>query len=121
MNLYLLTYTGPGDTEFKLVDKIAWDYIFSPAPDFPDGEYVVKENPPPSVVECIKRSYGDDMEEYLEQVQATTGSWQNDRALAVTYFINDKEAHFFSCDQLEEFLAEHPEIRIIGAAPWSVY
>lgn len=117
MNLYLLTIAYGKDIEFKLIDQTAWDYIFSDPPVFKKGKYELLETPPASVVDCIKRSFGSDMEPELEKVKVTSGSWENDRALAMTYFVGEEETHFFSHQELNKFLSEHPEIKIMGE--WS--
>lgn len=70
-SLYLLTMSGQGDTDIKIVDKETWDWIFS---DFTgDGE---DPNVPQSQIKLRSEQYDDE-----DIVSITSGSYENDRAL----------------------------------------
>lgn len=79
MKVYILILTGQGDTYVRVIDKEAWEWIFSPSPSFPAGKYEAFDpTTPQSVLDALKKEYKDSN---APDVRVSSGSCDNDRAL----------------------------------------
>ena len=112
--LYLINLSGQGDHELKLVDKITWDWINNPdmgrSENDDKGIWNDKVCPESVRLELWKEYCEDEDEIAYEdyEVDITSGSYNNDRALiAPSIKVNDEEAFFDSIKDLNEFMKKH--------------
>jgi len=82
MNVYLVTLEGGGDRYIKVVDQETYDWITSDDMGRPEGEDNSSswedQLVPASQIAKMKKQRGED----YEPVSITSGSWDNDRAIA---------------------------------------
>lgn len=80
MKVYLITLTGQGDTDVRVVDQETWDWVTSNDPGQAHGE-AGKSGWVDTLVPAsqIKKQKAD---KYGSKVHLTSGSWQNDRMMA---------------------------------------
>ena len=103
--LYMLTLSGQGDTEVKLVDKETWDWI-NEAPSYFKGKsrQTSVHQCPASILERIRKAQEDP--EYVPCI--TIGSPDNDAALlSPAVEIDGEEASFFSMAAAMKFIRTH--------------
>ena len=112
VNAYLITLSGGGDIEYKLVDKETWDFIWSDKDDIPD---IVKKD--------IFREFKSDKTfakwEDVDQDHFCGDSW-NDRALCICPYLLGKRSTFYDIKSLQKFI-DNNNIEIISEDKGSIY
>ncbi len=96
MNTHLVSLTGQGDHDFKLVSKDVFEWIVSPVV-FKPGEHSKEDELPTTVFQEMKKEFGDEP----FGVRISSGSPDNDRALAAP------GQRFSSMNELLQHLKEH--------------
>lgn len=92
MEIYAVILSGMGDFQGAVVDKDTFEWITSPRPDFPEGEPSMYETLPFNVKEA--RTDGHD------ETYVTTGSYENDRALAIASTVQGYEPSYGSFKEM---------------------
>lgn len=110
-NIYLLTLTGQGDTEIKIVDKETFDWIFiSPFGDSWVGNnedrscpLFIRERKYTLYYDELKNDYSSVDEFYPELAYS---SYENDKAIWAPGLIGEKgeELYFFSTKEAYEYI-----------------
>lgn len=126
--MYLLSMSGMGDVDLRLVDKETWDWIHLPHPNFPDGKYSMDDPVVPDVVKqnlfkaCFSKDRFDDEPARWEDVtiNVTTGSCENDRMLQAYGYVGDTQCQFFSIKELNKFVKENG-IEIVDEIEGCIY
>lgn len=72
-NVYLVICEGQGDTEIKLINEEAWNWMLSPFDDA-KGEYSYNEDVPESILKTFNCSEP-------KSISVSCRSYENDRAL----------------------------------------
>jgi hypothetical protein len=112
----LLHMSGQGDDYYRLVDRLTWEWVFSPRPRF-NSHFSAKENPPDAVKQGWWAAHYDPKQAAWPEfefkrwedvvVHVTSGSCENDRALSCYNVIDGKCAEFHSLRQLQQFMKKH--------------
>lgn len=123
--LYLISLSGGGDDQKKLVDKETWDWINSPRPNFGDtNSFYELDTIPASTRERLVKQHDENKWEGdgdFDGVMVTTGSCENDRALAAPGIeIDGEEASFYSYKELRTFCKKH-DVEIVDEFSGCIY
>lgn len=124
INVYKIYLEGGGDIEIKFVDKEVWDWINNPDSgnrlNEGDSEYSWEDQTcPPNVKAAIWQFFG---EESNFQIDVTSGSWENDRALlAPPITIHGRQLYFFSETEIDFTDEEWKNINIVDTYHGYIY
>ena len=112
MEVYLISLSGIGESQYKLINKDAWDFIHSPAP-----EKSMEIELPINLRDDYKKQYETDDVHILVSV----GTPENDKALCVpAIYIDDESAQFFSVEELTEVI-KNKNITILDTYEGCIY
>ena len=126
-DMYLVSCEGQGDTQCIIVDKEAWDYLHSDAPTFVDNS--ATEIPPLGVRQAILmesqnsiyKSSGDPKTIEGVVIWVTSGSYINDRALAMrSSIINGNTVDFIDMQDAKQFVIDN-NINIVDEYEGYIY
>ena len=117
MKVYSLTLSGGGDTNYDVVDKETWDWIFSGKQGRPVGNTSaswIDQTVPPSILARLKKQ-SDENGDKFEGVNLTSGSWENDRMLQAPTLET-----FYSLKDLTAWIKKHRHV-IVDSAEGAIY
>lgn len=122
-DLYLIVTSGQGDIDYKLVTKEAWDWIISdpPAELYSSSTCSIDDTGCPAAIrqelyqEAVKYEPNLKLEDF--QVEITTGSAENDKALVAP---SAYELVFYTASEVTTWAAENGHV-IVDEWNGSIY
>lgn len=111
---YAVVSINGGNLITRVVDRVAWDWINSPAPEF-NNQPVVTEIPPDSVKADVLAHFGDDIQPGDELCHTAKANYKMTRIQYTRPRLADGTSlTFYDLASFESFRKTNPQVTIVG-------